>query len=66
MNRLGRNEIYFKKQIPVDTILKNIDAVTMDDIWEMANKYFIKDKLSLTAIGPIEDEIKFSRIMRSI
>lgn len=55
MNRLGRNELYFRRQIPVDEILARIDAVTVDDLLAMAHRHFCRERLALTVIGPIAD-----------
>jgi predicted Zn-dependent peptidase len=51
MSRNSENEIYFKRYVPIDEVIKNVDAITEDDIIETANKYFHGRKLSLTTIG---------------
>lgn len=52
MNRLGRNEMYFGRQIPIDEVLHNIEAVTVDDVLEIAERLFDVKKLALSLIGP--------------
>jgi predicted Zn-dependent peptidase len=59
MNRLGRNEIYFHKQIPIDEILQKISNVTPEDIQEMAQRYFYQERLAMTVIGPSDDQEPF-------
>ena len=54
MNRLGRNEMYFKRQIPIDEVLNNIDMVTEEDVKEIAEKLFDVKKLALSLVGPAE------------
>lgn len=63
MNRLGRNELYFRRQIPVDEILARIDAVAIEDIMTMANQYFRKDRMALTIIGPVSNSSGLRSLM---
>ncbi|MBI3585542.1 MAG: insulinase family protein [Ignavibacteriales bacterium] len=64
MMRLGSSELYFNELNPIDSIIKQIDAVTQDDVQAVANELFVEDKLSTiifqpdtpkdqTSIGPI-------------
>src|SRR6202034_834983 len=39
MNRLARNEIYFRRDIPVEELARDIDAVTNDQVLELANRF---------------------------
>lgn len=40
MMRIGAGELYFKEYISLDRILKSVDAVTPDDVQEVAKKLF--------------------------
>lgn len=62
MNRLGRNEIYFKRHVPIDEVLEKISRVTADDVHEMARKLFDVRKLGVSLIGPAgESDKKMAR-----
>jgi len=58
MNRLGRNEIYFGRHVPIDEVLDKISKVTADDVHEMARKLFDVKKLAISLIGPEGGEDK--------
>lgn len=56
-NRMSRNarlEIYYNRHKSIDELIKEIDAVKNDDIIRVMQRLYSKDKLLLTAIGPIE------------
>ena len=56
MNQLARNEIYYGRQVSTKEIEEGINAVTPDQIQELAATLFPEDGISLTVIGPISKE----------
>jgi len=56
MTRLARNEITFKEHIPAETVVREIDAVTHEDIRTLAAEMFNPDTIGLAAIGPIAEK----------
>lgn len=52
MMRLGSSELYFNELNPIDNIIKQIDAVTQDDIQSVANELFVQEKLSTVIFQP--------------
>lgn len=59
MTRLGKSEICQGELLSLDQLLKRIDAVTREDIKELAKKIFGPRKLVVTVIGPFgEQEIQ--------
>jgi predicted Zn-dependent peptidase len=56
MNQLARNEIYFGRQISAREIEDEIDAVTPEQIRELASDLFAENRMALTVIGPISEE----------
>ncbi len=56
MVRMAQNETHFGRYIPLDEIINNIDAVTEDDILQLAEDLFQDNRFSLTLLGPVEDE----------
>ncbi len=52
MMRMARNEIIFGRSIPIEEVLKKIDAVTNDQLISHARKAIEEKVISTTAIGP--------------
>ncbi len=52
MTRLGSGELYFESYIPLDTVLRNIDAVTPEAIHRVANNLLRDDQFSTVIIRP--------------
>jgi predicted Zn-dependent peptidase len=55
MMRLGSGEIYFGGYTGVQRVLKAIDAVTPDDVLELARKLFRVEKFSTVIIRPSKE-----------
>ena len=62
MVRLAQNEINLGKQIPLGKIIQEIDAVTAEQIMELANTLFDSRHLSLTTLGPVDKKEIFEDI----
>ncbi|MDR3688498.1 MAG: pitrilysin family protein [Fimbriimonas sp.] len=54
MMRMSRNEIAHGRDIPIEETLAKIEAVSNNDIVDMANRILSGDLVSTTAIGPIQ------------
>lgn len=52
MMRLGTSELYFGVQVPIDEILRKVDAVTPDAIQRVAQDLFHLDDFSTVVIRP--------------
>lgn len=52
MMRLGSAELYFGEHIPLDEIVRKIEAVSSDDIIEIANKLFREERFSTVIFKP--------------
>ena len=55
MVRLAQNEIHFGRYIPMQEVVDNIDAVSKDDILNLAENLFQSKHLALTSLGPVKD-----------
>ena len=55
MHRLGKGELVYGEQLTVDEVIARIDAVTPDDIAEVANEVLAESRLGLAVIGPFDD-----------
>jgi predicted Zn-dependent peptidase len=54
MNRLARNEIYFRRDIPVEELARDIEAVTQDQVVALANTFFNRDEMALVVLGDLK------------
>ena len=64
MVRLAQNEIHFSNQVSLDWVIDQIDAVTSDEIRELAQFLFTKNQSSLTILGPVDPKIDFETLIR--
>jgi len=56
MTKLARSEQYFGRQITLDEIIADVDAVRGDDVRRLAETLFVPDRLAFSAIGPFDQE----------
>jgi predicted Zn-dependent peptidase len=56
MTRLARNEIYFGEFIPYETVLADLDRVTVNGVQETVQRRFDFDQVVLAVVGPLEDD----------
>lgn len=54
MTRIGKSELVYPRLEPVDEILAKIDAVTLDDVHEVATAILTRPKV-LAVVGPYDD-----------
>jgi predicted Zn-dependent peptidase len=57
MMRLGSGELYLGTYIPLDEMMNKIEAVTSDEILEVAQKLFQPDRFSTVIIKPSVDKM---------
>jgi predicted Zn-dependent peptidase len=62
MNRLARNEIYFRRDVPLDELSQGIESVTNDNVVELASTWFQPDKLAMVLLG----DLKGRKITREV
>ncbi|MCG6974404.1 MAG: insulinase family protein [Desulfobacterales bacterium] len=56
MVRMAQNETHFGRYVPLEEIINNIDAVTEDDILQLAEDLFQDNRFSVTILGPVDDK----------
>jgi predicted Zn-dependent peptidase len=56
MTKLARSEMYFGRQITLDEILADVDAVRGEDVRRVACELLVPDRLAVAAIGPFDEE----------
>jgi predicted Zn-dependent peptidase len=54
MNRLARNEIYFRRDIPLEEIAREIEDVTNEQVIELAASSFKPDRMGLVMLGDLK------------
>jgi predicted Zn-dependent peptidase len=60
MSNLARQEMYFDRFLGLDEIIERIEAVTEDDLLQMASEFFKTDAIAVTVLGNL-DGLKISR-----
>jgi len=54
MNRLARNEIYFRRDVPLEEIARQIEDVTNEQVIELASSCFKPDRMGLIMLGDLK------------
>ena len=55
MANIARQELYYGRRITLDEIAASIDAVTHEDVVEVARELFQSDRIAVTVLGPRQD-----------
>jgi predicted Zn-dependent peptidase len=63
MVRMAQNETHYGRFIPLKDIVHKIEAVTEDDIQNLAESLFQKNRFALTLLGPVTDKHVFDDIL---
>lgn len=56
MTRLAKHEIYFGRHVPPEETVARIEAVSAEDIRDLAREIFHADRMSLAALGKVPDD----------
>ncbi len=64
-NYFGYDELLIKKTTTPEEDFTSIDAVTVDEIYTLANELFVNEKLNLAIIGPFESSKEFENVLKS-
>ena len=52
MTRLARNMLCFGREIPIDEVCRDVEAVTNDDVIAVAKRLVTGDVVNVTVLGP--------------
>jgi predicted Zn-dependent peptidase len=64
MVRSAQNEIHFGDDITLQSIIEKVEAVTADDIQDLAQALFNRKQMALTLLGPLDGgEKEFEKIL---
>jgi len=58
MVRSAQNEIHFGDDIALQSIIAKVEAVSADDIRDLANELFNRRQMTLTLLGPLDGDPK--------
>jgi predicted Zn-dependent peptidase len=64
MNRLGSEVLGEAPLLSLDEVVQRIDAVTLDDVAELAHELWTPERLSCAGIGP--DEARFDEALAGV
>jgi len=65
MVRLAQNEFHFNRNIPLKTVVEQIEAVTADDILQLVNTLLEDNTLSLTLLGKVADRAAHQELVNA-
>jgi predicted Zn-dependent peptidase len=51
MSNLARQDMYFDRFYGMDELIQKIEAVTAEDLREMANDFFRTESIAITVLG---------------
>ena len=63
MVRSAQNEIHFEHDITLNEVIKQVESVTAADILELSQSIFVRNKMGLTLLGPVQDKKAFENIL---
>ena len=63
MVRTAQNEIHFGRHIPLREVLEKVEAVTPEEILDLAQQLFGSHQMGLTMLGPVRDQKAFEEIL---
>jgi len=56
MSRLAKCELYYSAYVPLEEVVANIDAVTSDDLQDLARRLFRDELCIYTFLGPVKSK----------
>ena len=63
MMRLGSSELYFNELYALDSIIKHIDGVSVDEIQALAKELFTEERFSRVVFIPAEKKEGTERVI---
>jgi len=53
MSRMAKSMIYYKRLLGIQEIIQALDAVTIDDVHQVAQETFRPDRCAMVVLGPV-------------
>ena len=63
MVRSAQNEIHFKRDIALQEVIEQVEAVTAADLLALSKSVFIRNKIGLTLLGAVKDKKPFEDVL---
>jgi predicted Zn-dependent peptidase len=63
MVRNAQNEIHFGRDIPLQEVIEQIEAVTVEDLVDLSGSLFKNDKMVLTTLGSVRAKKPFENLL---
>lgn len=63
LSSLGYNLLMLSRFIEDDEIIASIKAITIKEVVSVAEKYFLEDKMSFTAVGKVRSREEYEKIL---
>ena len=57
MIRLNKSEFYYDRLIPIEEVIKKVDAVTIEQVNELAKTLLAREDYTTTILGPLKEPV---------
>lgn len=57
LNRMARNELYYRRVLPIHEVMAAVDAVTNEDILRVADRHYSPENLTFVYLNVDEEEV---------
>ena len=56
MMRIAKNEFNFERYVEYEELVSSLEKVSVDEVIEVSNSIFNKNGVSLSTLGPLEED----------
>ena len=60
----GAQEMLHDRVLTVEDVVEKVDAITTDDLKEVANRFLLSEKQSLAVVGPFRSDRQFQNLLK--
>jgi predicted Zn-dependent peptidase len=65
MSSIAKNEMFFQREVPVEEIIEKINAVSEEELIELAGDIFTEENLTLVTLGrDVEEQQKLPSVLQ--
>lgn len=58
MIRLNKSHLYYNRMVPIEEVIKKVEAVTLDEVNKLAREMLDRRKFSATVLGPLKEPVE--------
>jgi predicted Zn-dependent peptidase len=66
MSRLGKTELTYNRVISPEDVVEKLERVTLEDVKQVMNRLWKKDKISLVMMGPSGHEVDLEALLKKV